>query len=152
MKFQVQTQFFNFDSRGNSKQIKVGTTLSQKEYDKLTPAKQDKCSQLVTLPSGRIRYTKEEIIKIVEFYQQNDNRASVSSKFFEFFPNTQHTADSVMFQVCLLENLDNTKPGQSGSYHVTQLVVEVAHEIDPDRFYQPDIDSKLDSILDMIRG
>ena len=45
MKFRVNDQFFNVDSRGNAKPVKVGTILPQSQYDKLTPQKQAKCSE-----------------------------------------------------------------------------------------------------------
>jgi len=83
---------------------------------------------------SRVPYTREEVTVIVQAYLKDDNRQSVKDTFFKEFPNSGHTEDSVMFQACLLENLDNTRPGQSGTYHMTQLVEEVAQEIDSDRF------------------
>jgi hypothetical protein len=133
MKFQVQTSFFNFDSRGNSKKINVGTLLTQKEYNNLTPSKKNKCTQVVTLPSGRVRYTREEITQLVELYLQNDNLHFVRDTFISNNPDQQHSADSVYQTVAQLRTMDINFPDDT-RWDVKNLVEEVATEIAPDRF------------------
>ena len=84
------------------------------------------------LHSSNTPYTRKEVEVIVRSYLRCDSRQSVMKEFFEVFPNSTHTPDSVMSTSCQLENIDNTKP--SGGYHLTQLVVEVAISIAPERF------------------
>ena len=84
------------------------------------------------LHSSNAPYTRKEVEVIVRSYLRCDSRQSVMKEFFVVFPNTKHTPDSVMATACQLENVDNTKP--SGSYKLTQLVVEVAIAIAPERF------------------
>ena len=133
MKFQVQTSFFNFDKKGNSKNIVPGTILTQKQFNDLTPAKQAKCSVVVTLPSGRVRYTREEITQLVELYLQNDNLHFVRDTFISNNPDQQHSVDSVYQTVAQLRTLDINFP-EDTRWDVKNLVEEVATEIAPDRF------------------
>ena len=84
------------------------------------------------LHTSNTPYTRKEVEVIVRSYLRCDSRQSVMKEFFEVFPNTTHTPDSVMATACQLENIDNTKT--SGVYHLTQLVVEVAISIAPERF------------------
>ena len=115
-----------------------GLTILPEREDRLLFRKGKKLMEAAIALKGknstRVPYTKAEVICIVNAYIKNDNRQSVKDTFFKAFPNSQHTEDSVLFQACLLENLDNTKTGQSGSYHITELVAEVASEIAPERF------------------
>ena len=133
MKFQVQTSFFNFDSRGNSKKINVGTILTQKEYNNLTPSKKAKVTPFTSLPSGRVRYTKEEITQLVELYLQNDNLHFVRDTFISNNPDQQHSVDSVYQTVSQLRTMDINYPDDT-RWDVKNLVEEVATEIAPDRF------------------
>ena len=84
------------------------------------------------LHTSNTPYTRKEVEVIVRSYLRCDSRQSVMEEFFVVFPNTTHTPDSVMATACQLENIDNTKP--SGVYKLTQLVVEVARAIAPERF------------------
>ena len=137
MKFQVQTSFFNFDSRGNSKKISVGTLLTQKEYNNLTPSKKAKVTPFTSLPSGRVRYTKEEISQIVELYTQNDNVYWVRDQYMALNPNTLHTGESVRATAGQLRTMDVQHPLDT-QWDVKNLVAEVAQEIEPDRFGDPE--------------
>jgi len=132
MKFQVQTSFFNFDSRGNSKKISVGTILTPKEYNNLTPSKKAKCVTFVT-NNNRYDWTRSEVEQIVDLYLQNDNLHWVRDTFIEQNPNQSHTINSVYQTVAQLRTLDINFP-EDTQWKVTQLTEEVATEIDPDRF------------------
>ena len=149
MKFQV-TQPFSVTVKGRRTDYKMGQRITETAYRRLTKTQQGRFVS-ARAASGRVPYTREEVICIVKAYLQNDNRAFVRNTFQQQFPNSNHTGDSIMFQACLLENLDNTKPGQSGSYHLTDLVIQVAQEIDSDRFCDS-VDSKLDALLAQVRS
>mgnify|MGYP001305004979 CR=1 FL=1 len=86
----------------------------------------------VVLNSKQTEYTREEVEVIVKSYLRNDSRVSVMTEFFEVYPDTRHTPDSVMIMGGQLEKIDNTKPG--GDYHLTQLLIDVAKSISPSRF------------------
>jgi len=150
MKFQV-VQPFSITRAGRRVEYKMGQRISETAYRRLTKTQQGRFLS-ARAAAGRVPYTREEVTCIVKAYLQNDNRVFVRDTFQQQFPNSKHTGDSIMFQACLLENLDNTKPGQSGSYHLTDLVIQVAQEIDPERFSDPGIDFKIDSLLADIRG
>ena len=145
MKFQV-IRPFSIVTKGKSKTYMMGQRISETAYHNLSQRQQGYLLS-ARAASGRVPYTREEITCIVSAYLQNDNRIFVKETFEQNFPKSRHTSDSVMFQACLLENLDNTKPSQSGSYHITNLVVQVAQEIDSKRFGNSNIDSKLDILL-----
>jgi hypothetical protein len=51
----AHTEFFNFDARGNSKPVKVGTVYNQKQFAALTPQKQAKFNR-VEVTTGRVRF------------------------------------------------------------------------------------------------
>ncbi len=89
-------------------------------------------SRYEVLNSSNTPYTRKEVEVIVRSYLRCDSRQSVMKEFFEVFPNSTHTPDSVMSTACQLENLDNRKP--TGAYKLTLLVVDVAIAIAPERF------------------
>jgi len=133
MKFQVQTSFFNFDKRGNSKKVNVGTVLTQKQFNNLTQPKKEKCVAIVVTPTGRVRYTRDEISQLVELYLQNDNLHFVRDTFIVNNPNQKHTVDSVYQTVAQLRTLDVNYPDDT-RWDVKSLVEQVATEIAPHRF------------------
>tara|TARA_B100001059_G_C17458302_1_gene390841 strand:+ start:116 stop:565 length:450 start_codon:yes stop_codon:yes gene_type:complete len=149
MKFQV-IRPFSIVKGGKSKSYAMGQRIGETAYSRLS-TRQQTYFLSARAAAGRAPYTREEVTFIIESYIQNDNRMSVRDAFQKQFPNSLHTGDSVMFQACLLENLDNTKDGQNGSYHLTDLVIQVAQEIDPERFSDPSMDAKLDSVLASLR-
>jgi hypothetical protein len=149
MKFQV-IRPFSVSVKGRRTEYKMGQRISEAAYRRLTKTQQGRFLS-ARAAAGRVPYTREEVLCIVKAYLQNDNRLFVRDAFQQQFPNSKHTGDSIMFQACLLENLDNTKPGQSGSYHLTDLVIQVAQEIDSERFCDS-VDSKLDDLLALIRA
>jgi hypothetical protein len=65
MKFQVQTSYYNFNKYGHPKSIKVGTILTQKEYNQLTQLKKNKCIQHVV---DRSPLSMDEINPVVDEY------------------------------------------------------------------------------------
>jgi hypothetical protein len=132
MKFQVQTSFFNFDLRGNSKKINVGNILTQKQFNDLTPSKKEKCSVLVT-NTDRHDWTRSQVEQIVDLYLQNDNLHEVRDTFMFQNPDQPHTINSVYQTVAQLRTLDINYP-EDTQWKVTQLTEEVATEIAPDRF------------------
>ena len=83
--------------------------------------------------ADRFRYTKDELTQIVKLYLINDNRQFVSSRFTSANPTQPHTVDSIESVCAQLECLDVTRPNQS-EWQVKKLVMEVAHELDYDRF------------------
>ena len=133
MKFQVQEQFFTINKKGDHNPVLVGSIIPQKVYDTLTPQKKAKCVPFVTLPSGRVRYTREEITQLVELYLQNDNLHFVRDTFISNNPDQQHSVDSVYQTVAQLRTLDINFP-EDTRWDVKNLVEEVATEIAPDRF------------------
>tara|TARA_B100001564_G_scaffold120123_1_gene100070 strand:- start:227 stop:703 length:477 start_codon:yes stop_codon:yes gene_type:complete len=138
MKFQVQTSFFNFDSRGNSKKINVGTLLTQKEYNNLTQSKKDKCSMVTVLPSGRVLYTRQELTELVNLYIDNDGHIEETrDQFVLNNPNTGHSPESIRSCVGQLRTMDINYPTDT-RWDVKNLVAEVAQEIEPDRFGDPE--------------
>ena len=151
MKFQV-IRPFSVTNKGRRVEYKLGQRISESAYQRLTKTQKGRF-----LPARqackKAPYTREEIEFIVRAYLQNDNRNAVRIAFMKQFPKTLHTGDSIMMTACLLENLDNTKDGQDGTvYHLTQSVIDIAQEIDSERFSDPSMDSKLDTLLADIRG
>jgi hypothetical protein len=150
MKFQV-IHPFNIVQNGKCKTYAMGQRISETAYNRLNKRQQERFLP-ARAAARKTPYLREEVEFIVRAYLQNDSRNSVRTAFQKQFPNSKHTGDSIMMTACLLENLDNTKDGQDGSvYHMTDLVIRIAQEIDPDRFSDPSIDSKLDSLLASIR-
>ena len=150
MKFQV-IRPFSIVTKGKAKTYAMGQRIGESAYNKLSKRQQ---SYLLSARSAarKAPYTRPEVEFIVKSYLQNDSRQSVCDAFMAQFPNTLHTGDSIKMTACLLENLDNTKDGQDGSvYHLTQFVIQIAQEIDPERFSDPSMDSKLDSLLASLR-
>jgi len=138
--------------KGRRTEYKVGQRISESAYLRLS-----KTMQSGFLPARQAvkksPYLVEEVTFIIHEYIRNDSRIAVCEEFQKQFPNNKHTADSIMMTVCLLENLDNTKDGQDGSvYHLTEHIVKLAQDLYPDRFNDPSIDSKIDSLLAQIRG
>lgn len=139
-------------SAGRRVEYKMGQRISETAYRRLS-----KSMQARFLPARqavkKAPYTPQEVAFIVRSYLQNDSRSSVRVAFEKQFPNSKHTGDSIMMTACLLENLDNTKDGQDGSvYHLTDHIVRTAQQIAPERFSDPSIESKIDSLLSDIRG
>jgi hypothetical protein len=150
MKFQV-IRPFSIVTKGKSKTYAMGQRIGETAYNRLSKRQQTYFLSARSA-SSRAPYTREEVIFIVESYLQNESRLAVRDAFQKQFPNSLHTGDSIMMTACLLENLDNTKDGQDGSvYHLTQFVIQIAQEIDPERFSDPGMDSKLDSLLTSLR-
>ena len=150
MKFQV-IRPFSIVKNGKSKTYAMGQRIGETAYNRLSKRQQ---TYFLSARSAarKAPYTRQEVEFIVNSYLKNDNRMSVRNAFQLAFPNSLHTGDSIMMTACLLENLDNTKDGQDGSvYHLTQFVIQIATEIDPERFSDPGMDSKLDSVLASIR-
>ena len=133
MKFQVQTSFFNFDTRGNSKKINVGTLLSQKQYKKLTPSKQAKCTPFVNPNSDRNDWKREEVKQLIELYVKNDNLHWVRDTFIANNPSQPHSEGSVYQTVAQLRTLDIQYPMDT-QWKVTALTEELALEMYPNRF------------------
>jgi len=135
MSYQVQTEFFNFNKRGDAKKITVGTTLTNKQFRELTPAKRAKCTFIVVSPNGRVRYTRDEISQLVELYLENDNVQWVRDTFVHNNPDQLHTVDSVNALVGQLRALDTHYPDDT-QWDVKNLVAEIATEIAPSRLCQ----------------
>jgi len=125
----------------------MGDRISEVAYNKLSKRQQQRFLT-ARAASRKVPYLREEIEFIVNSYLKNDSRISVRNEFQSAFPKSKHTGDSIMMTACLLENLDNTKDGQDGSvYHMTELVISVAQEIDPERFSDPNVETKIDRLL-----
>ena len=133
MKFQVNTEFFNFDSRGNSKKISVGTLLTQREYNDLTQSKKDKCSVVTSVRTGFNYWTRPQVEQLVELYLQNDNLHWVRDTYMSQNPDQPHSKDSVYQTVAQLRTLDSHYL-EDTQWKVTQLTEEVAIEMAEDRF------------------
>ena len=136
MKYIVSTPFFNYNKNGIPKAIKVGTILTQKEFDGLKEPKKAKCEVLQVTPAGRVRYTKEEIAGIVNLYQQNDNVYQVRDQYVAQNPDTLHTPESIRATAGQLRTMDRNYPMDT-QWDVKRLVAEVAQEINSDRFGDP---------------
>lgn len=132
MKYITTDSFFNFDSRGNSKLVKPGTILSQREYDKLSTPKKLKCREYST-GNQRIRYTRDEIQQIVDLYLQNNRPSYVAGQFRLVNPDSKHTDDSVMGVAYQLRALDINYPDYT-EWVVKSLTEIVALETDDERF------------------
>ena len=152
MKFQV-IRPFSITNKGRRVEYKLGQRIGEAAYKRLTKSQQRNYFLSARQACKKAPYTRPEIEFIVRAYLQNDNRNAVRIAFMKQFPKTLHTGDSIMMTACLLENLDNTKDGQDGTvYHLTQSVIDIAQEIDSERFSDPSMDSKLDTLLADIRG
>ena len=150
MKFQV-IRPFSIVTKGKSKSYAMGQRIGETAYSRLS-TRQKTYFLSARAASRKVPYTREEVTFIIKSYLKNDSRTSVRNEFQSAFPKSLHTGDSIMMTACLLENLDNTKNGQDGSvYHLTDLVIQVAQEIDPERFSDPSIEVKLDSVLASLR-
>ena len=132
MKYITIESFFNFDSRGNSKLVKPGTILSQREYDKLSAPKKLKC-KVYSTGNQRIRYTRDETQQIVDLYLQNDRPYHVAGQFRLMNPDSQHTDDSVTGVAYQLRALDINYPDYT-EWSVKSLTEVVALETDDERF------------------
>ena len=115
-------------SRNGKIVVKKGDVMPEAKAKKLKVSP----DRYTVLVSKNTPYTREEVATIVRSYLKNDSRQAVAAEFFEVYPDSTNTHNSVMSTVCQLENIDNTKGG--GVYHLTELVVQVAKTIAPDRF------------------
>ena len=136
MKYIVNTQFFNFDRRGNAKTTKVGTILSQAQYNDLTAPKKAKCVEFVQ-DRQNVPYTEEEITTLLDSYVRSGNRQIVISEFIQNFVGTDHTESSLNRMCGQMETIDVNHP-DSTNHVVSSKLIEVASDRYPDQFGTPE--------------
>jgi hypothetical protein len=106
MKFLVKTSYFNFDKKGNAKMIQPGTVLTQKEYDKLTQPKKDKCE---LIDSTRSAYTDDQASFLFDSYLEfGGNEKAVLLAFFNEFGHV-HPVGSVSSKIRRISVNDPSK-------------------------------------------
>lgn len=106
MKFLVTQSFFNFDKKGNAKQVKPGTVLTQTQYDLLTQPKKDKCEVVI---STRSDYSDTEARFLVDSYVEfGGDEKAVLLAFINEFGKT-HPVGSIQSKIRRISVMDPTK-------------------------------------------
>jgi hypothetical protein len=147
------------NERGNPTVYKPGSTMPARVYNKLSDYAKAKC---IPMPSknARMNWTKKEIRHIVNIYLktvEDDGTIDMKVVYAEHqqeFP--ERGTNALNLEVAQIQHLDTHVP-QQGMHDVSQMLVDVLHAIDADRFpsessKQVKVDAYLDNLLAQIRG
>jgi len=159
MNFQTTDNVYQTLRNGNVKVHKPGTILPKKVYEQLSAHARAKCVP-VKVKNDHTRWSKTEIKHIVDIYLKNVevdgtiDMKMVYAEHQEKFP--ERGTNALNLEVAQIQHLDTHVP-QQGMHDVSQMLVDVLHSIDPDRFpsessKQVKVDAYLDNLLAQIRA
>ena len=138
MKFVINQSFFNFDKNGNAKKQPVGKEISQKEYDSLTPLKQQKCTPKEYLYGAPWAYEEDALAGYAYHERMDAVNNEGETELVEYL--SQHLdrpASSLHLKIAQIKKGDtiyglNNKPVEGMSY--SKQIAEIMIGIDPNRY------------------
>lgn len=159
MKYQVVDTFFNVDARGNHKPVAVGSLISAKVYQTLSHQKQAKCSP-VPQTNTRMNWSKAEIRHLAKIYLklvEIDGTIDMGSVYAQHqLAYPERGTNALNLEIAQIQHLDTFVP-QKGMHDVSQTLVNVLHDLNPNRFTgesakQTKFEAHLDALLAQVRA